>query len=190
MTERLARQAFRWFNSYRHSNSSSRTFDWRWPPSLELHHYPLVWNGTEFLTLGRTDLLYFYFSFNLSFLSLLLLPLFLPSKNKLVDNKCSLYYYLKEAFLIADKEISPFDFIFLRIVRLGVDRRRVTRGMTMGQKVSGGVKGLSGREGSHSSLGGNGGANKSSNSRHDAMPHDFTKPSRLEALLDMPPTSR
>jgi len=57
--------------------------------------------------------------------------------------------------------------------------------MTMGQKVSGGVKGLSGREGSHSSLG----AAKSSNSRHD-IPHDFTKPSRLEALLDMPPTSR
>ena len=55
----------------------------------------------------------------------------------------------------------------------------------MGQKVSGGVKGLSGREGSHSSLGGA----KSSNSRHD-IPHDFTKPSRLEALLDMPPTSR
>lgn len=67
----------------------------------------------------------------------------------------------------------------------GVDRRRVTRGMTMGQKVSGGVKGLSGREGSHSSLGGA----KPSNSRHE-MPHDFTKPSRLEALLDMPPTSR
>ena len=61
----------------------------------------------------------------------------------------------------------------------------MTRGMTMGQKVSGGVKGLSGREGSHSSLGGA----KPSNSRHE-MPHDFTKPSRLEALLDMPPTSR
>jgi hypothetical protein len=76
------------------------------------------------------------------------------------------------------------DLVFM-LMCTGVDRRRVTRGMTMGQKVSGGVKGLSGREGSHSSLGGA----KPSNSRHE-MPHDFTKPSRLEALLDMPPTSR
>ena len=83
------------------------------------------------------------------------------------------------------KIINFFFFFCVLNVIIGVDRRRVTRGMTMGQKVSGGVKGLSGREGSHSSLG----AAKSSNSRHD-IPHDFTKPSRLEALLDMPPTSR
>ena len=51
-------------------------------------------------------------------------------------------------------EFVHYLFIFLPAWRSVVDRHRVTRGMTMGQKISGGVIDLSGREGSHSLLGG------------------------------------